>query len=415
MNGFKLGGSGVGTAHTVFNCLAFNNGATGFTDNNNPSDLSLVNCTAAANGNAGKGKGNFICYRAASNATYRNLISYDNAKKQSDKFNGVMANSTYYTNNKYYSINSSIGTALKNNEKVGDVVTLKNFDFKNTDNKIDVTADINKLFRTSTGTVNVNGLYESVGDISSRGARFNVASQMLTINNTIVDVEEKETKAEPETQSETNTQTQSETTTEATKAVAADEDVVYEMLEGNNVNITNDKDLVLRSAADYSLFVGVKVDGSFISKDIYTSYSGSTVVVIPASFLKTLTAGYHEFVIVSKNGSATANVKISERKAEVAGDEDVVTLPFTDEGEVAADTDLVVAADTDLVAGAAADAVADAYAAKVSAAKSAVDKVSTTSTEESSNTGDRNGLVIYVIFCLIALVVAVDRVYKKQY
>jgi hypothetical protein len=102
MNGFKLGGSGVGTAHTVFNCLAFNNGATGFTDNNNPSNLSLVNCTAAANGNAGKGKGNFICYRSASNATYRNLISYDNAKKQSDKFNGVMANSTYFTNNKYY-------------------------------------------------------------------------------------------------------------------------------------------------------------------------------------------------------------------------------------------------------------------------------------------------------------------------
>ena len=187
------------------------------------------------------------------------------------------------------------------------------------------------------------------------------------------------------------------------------------MLEGNNVNITNDKDLVLRSAADYSLFVGVKVDGAFISKNIYKSYSGSTVVVIPASFLKTLTAGYHEFVIVSKNGSATANVKLSERKAEVAGDEDVVTLPFTDEGEVAADTDLVVAADTDLVASAAADAVADAYAAKVSAAKSAADKVSTTSTEESSNTGDRNGLVIYVIFCLIALMVAVDRVYKKQY
>ena len=435
MNGFKLGGSGVGTAHTVFNCLAFNNGATGFTDNNNPSDLSLVNCTAAANGNAGKGKGNFICYRSASNATYRNLISYDNAKKQSDKFNGVMANSTYFTNNKYYSINSSIGTALKNNEKVGDVVTLENSDFKNTDNKIDVTADINKLLRTSTGTVNVNGLYESVGDISTRGARFNVASQMLTINNTIADEEEKETKAEPETKSETNTQTQSETntqtqpetqsetntqaqpesTTEATKEVAADEDIVYEMLEGNNVNITNDKDLVLRSAADYSLFVGVKVDGAFISKNTYKSYSGSTVVVIPASFLKTLTAGYHEFVIVSKNGSATANVKLSERKAEVAGDEDVVTLPFTDEGEVAADTDLVVAADTDLVASAAADAVADAYAAKVSAAKSAADKVSTTSTEESSNTGDRNGLVIYVIFCLIALMVAVDRVYKKQY
>lgn len=44
MNGFKLGGSGVGTPHVVLNCLSFNNGATGFTDNNNPSGLTIINC-----------------------------------------------------------------------------------------------------------------------------------------------------------------------------------------------------------------------------------------------------------------------------------------------------------------------------------------------------------------------------------
>ena len=37
MNGFKLGGSNGAcpTPHVVENCLAFNNGATGFTDNGN--------------------------------------------------------------------------------------------------------------------------------------------------------------------------------------------------------------------------------------------------------------------------------------------------------------------------------------------------------------------------------------------
>ena len=42
MNGFKLGGSGVGTPHNVMNCLSFDNGATGFTDNNNPTGLTIV-------------------------------------------------------------------------------------------------------------------------------------------------------------------------------------------------------------------------------------------------------------------------------------------------------------------------------------------------------------------------------------
>ena len=49
MNGFKLGGSGVGTPHNVMNCLSFDNGATGFTDNNNPTGLTIVNVTAWGN------------------------------------------------------------------------------------------------------------------------------------------------------------------------------------------------------------------------------------------------------------------------------------------------------------------------------------------------------------------------------
>ena len=67
MNGFKLGGSGVGTPHNVMNCLSFDNGATGFTDNNNPTGLTIVNVTAWGNGKYAK-KGNFLCYRTSSAA-----------------------------------------------------------------------------------------------------------------------------------------------------------------------------------------------------------------------------------------------------------------------------------------------------------------------------------------------------------
>ena len=47
MNGFKLGGSGVGTPHNVMNCLSFDNGATGFTDNNNPQIVQAIADTRA--------------------------------------------------------------------------------------------------------------------------------------------------------------------------------------------------------------------------------------------------------------------------------------------------------------------------------------------------------------------------------
>lgn len=85
MNGFKLGGSGVGTPHNVMNCLSFDNGATGFTDNNNPTGLTIVNVTAWGNGKYAK-KGNFLCYRTSSAAIFKGLVSA--GAIDSDKFTG---------------------------------------------------------------------------------------------------------------------------------------------------------------------------------------------------------------------------------------------------------------------------------------------------------------------------------------
>lgn len=109
MNGFKLGGSGVGTPHVVLNCLSFNNGATGFTDNNNPSGLTIINATAWGNGQSAK-KGNFLCYRASSAAVYVGLVSANAI--DSDKFTGNMSDSIYYNSGKYFRLSGVLPTPV---------------------------------------------------------------------------------------------------------------------------------------------------------------------------------------------------------------------------------------------------------------------------------------------------------------
>ena len=79
-NGFKLGGSGVPTAHVVTNCIAIENLHHGFTDNNNPAALKITNCTAFENNLGGK-KNNFSLYRCK-DAVVSNCISYTDVYKR---------------------------------------------------------------------------------------------------------------------------------------------------------------------------------------------------------------------------------------------------------------------------------------------------------------------------------------------
>lgn len=210
MNGFKLGGSGVGTPHNVLNCLSFNNGATGFTDNNNPSELTLTNLTAWGNGKNAK-KGNFVCYRAGSGAEYSGLISVDAV--DSDKFNGSMKNSIYYNSKKYYQMTGDSFTQILNGDKKGTVVNNPSSvsgAFKNVNNTIKYTDDIDKLLRNADGTINMNGLYETTGSYSSMGAKFNVANQVVYVTGKSSD-NDKETESSSENTTETTT-TQETTT-----------------------------------------------------------------------------------------------------------------------------------------------------------------------------------------------------------
>lgn len=78
-NGFKLGGSNAvdpAAAHVLRNDMAFDNVATGFTDNGNPGDLRLVRCTAFGNGKTGFSFAN-------STATLTANLAVDNASPAS--------------------------------------------------------------------------------------------------------------------------------------------------------------------------------------------------------------------------------------------------------------------------------------------------------------------------------------------
>ena len=136
--------------------------------------------------------------------------------------------------------------------------------------------------------------------------------------------------------------------------MAADEDVIFEMLEGANqtVNAGEKVELVFRSEADFSLFKGVSVDGVVIDPSNYTAKAGSTIITLHEDYVAALAAGEHEVRILSEGGYASAALvvsgeiateEINNETTEVAADTAVVT------GEIAADTD-VVAADSSEVA-----------------------------------------------------------------
>lgn len=184
-NGFKLGGSGVGSAHVVKNCLAFENLNCGFTDNNNPKLESLTNCTAFNNNYGKNGKPNFSLYRCTDDGCdFKNILSYYNANGNvsNDKFEGTMESSVLY-NSKYYKVTDKID--IKNGYKgtADQVVTLSDSDFVSVVAP-EMKSDFHKLWRNADGSINTNGFMQLVSDsdysglgsslVDYEGKKFNV-------------------------------------------------------------------------------------------------------------------------------------------------------------------------------------------------------------------------------------------------
>jgi pectate lyase len=246
MNGFKLGGSGVGTPHIVENCLSFNNGATGFTDNNNPSALSLKNCTAVNNGKYDSTKANFMCYRSTSDATYTNLLSSVAASGAStDQFCGTLNRVLYHykdlkTNGSYYWVNKwtcTDGAKTKYSGTENAAYKVSDSDFVNVTipgynaSTGAYTEDYHKIFRNADGSVNVDGLFE-VKESSSLytagvdggyiGARFIKTSLGAETETTEESTTESPAEGTTEGTSESPSETASESATESPSETASE-------------------------------------------------------------------------------------------------------------------------------------------------------------------------------------------------
>lgn len=177
MNGFKLGGSNkqCPTPHVVTNCIAFNNGATGFTDNGNGGAVTLTNCTSVNNGMYNAAKANYMCYRTSKNAAYTNLLSFAEKKTAAtDQFLGTVSHTLYhYKGVGTYWVNNWLctdGAKTKYSGSEGADYTVSASDFVSTqipgyDAATGAyTADYHSIFRNADGSINLSGLYEVSSD-----------------------------------------------------------------------------------------------------------------------------------------------------------------------------------------------------------------------------------------------------------
>lgn len=177
MNGFKLGGSNGAcpTPHVVENCLAFNNGATGFTDNGNGGAIKMGNCIAVNNGMYDTTKANFMCYRTSEDAEYTNIVSAATSKNAAtDQFKGKLSHvlynykgvGTYWVNE--WTCKDGAKTKYTGSEAKDYTVALS--DFVNTTipgynaSKESYAADYHEIFRNADGSIYVNQLYELKSD-----------------------------------------------------------------------------------------------------------------------------------------------------------------------------------------------------------------------------------------------------------
>lgn len=190
-NGFKLGGGGIGTPHVVINCLAFENKNCGFTDNNNPSALSLINCTAFNNNGAGK-KADFNVYRCK-NANAINILAY-NAEKNKNTFQNMSANYVLYpVDNTWYEVTSYGAFDTKDAAKKGAKTEkgLTATDFAVAESPV-LGTDFHALWREADGSLDTLGYAMLTADSSytsfstdggACGARFGAGAEFVTREN----------------------------------------------------------------------------------------------------------------------------------------------------------------------------------------------------------------------------------------
>ena len=243
-----------------------------------------------------------------------------------------MADSIYYNSGKYYNLSGSLFTSLVSGDKKGTVVTdpAKTAGmFKNIVNAIDMSKNIDKQLRNSDGTVNMNGLYETIGSYASMGARFNVANQMISVSSKNSSSEV--TKPEETTKAQETTKATEGTTKETQAPTKATESTTKETQTSTKATESTTKETQAPTKATEASSVSTKGEKLILNaNDVSTGKIKSSTVVdglkIVATSKKTVT--------VDKSDKDYKNISFTKRiKLSGAGSESARAIAFKTAGE----------------------------------------------------------------------------------
>lgn len=88
--------------------------------------------------------------------------------------------------------------------------------------------------------------------------------------------------------------------------------VQYKVIDGANSSYTegSNETITVRADGDYSKFIGIKVDGTLVETENYTSKSGSTIVTLKKEYLNTLSVGKHTLTFVYNDGECSTEFEV---------------------------------------------------------------------------------------------------------
>lgn len=101
----------------------------------------------------------------------------------------------------------------------------------------------------------------------------------------------------------------------------------YKIIEGANSSWIQNTDgtLTFRADGNFSKFVGIKINVSWVNPENYIAASGSTIVTLKNEYLKALPEGTHKLTVVYKDGQCNTNFEIKKTSEEICENSDTAS------------------------------------------------------------------------------------------
>lgn len=101
----------------------------------------------------------------------------------------------------------------------------------------------------------------------------------------------------------------------------------YKIIEGANSSWIQNTDgtLTFRADGNFSKFVGIKINDSWVNPENYMAASGSTIVTLKNEYLKALPEGTHKLTVVYKDGQCSTNFEIKKTSEEICEHSDTAS------------------------------------------------------------------------------------------